>query len=245
MSRKGSSPENFRYWVARNSGNPCKVDGCPYPRHRIGHYCKTHGAAYYNFGHPFGRSIGRTEYATERLEVKEFLTMHSEHPGVVAALQWIDDWMESYVSSDPKLRKMDPPGIDLMRRLKAYGVTPLDVLTTVASLWLYATRYPSKLPDDMRLTYAIGIAVHKLAPAEKKQDWRTGKTRSVLRRGPVVRGVGMRFRDTVGALLINIATSINTRVNAKEKLKLSMAAPFDESTISPTYILNTQARGTT
>lgn len=236
---KRSPSDNWQYWVSRNTGNPCKVDGCPYPRHRIGHYCKAHGALNNRFGHPLGRTIHRMEYEMETLEVKEFLTMHSEHPGVLAALQWIDDWMESYVSSDPRLRKQDPPGIDLMRRMKAYGVTPLDVLTTVASLWLYSTRRPSKLPDDIRLTYAIGIALHKLVPAEKLTDWRTGKTRHASRKTPVVRGVGLRIRDTVGALLINIATSINTRVNVKEKLKLTMAAPFDESTISQTYILNT------
>lgn len=210
-----------------NAGRQCSHPSCHQPRFRIGAYCEHHSRLVKEYGHPDGRYVSPKEYQHEAHEVAEFLKQNLTHAGVVAALSWIDEWQNMTISSDPDERAKQPAGIDVMNRLRIHGVTPLDVLTEATSLWLYSYRFPSKLMDDKRLTYALSRALYNKAPAPKRELWKSGRIVRQRMLVPERNGIGGRIRDTLGLLILNIISTIHARQAAKESIKASFCAPFD------------------
>lgn len=191
------------------------------------------------YGHPDGRLIRPKEYESESHEIAEFLKQHSNHAGVVAALSWIDQWQHMSISDDPNEACKQPAGIDTMNRLRAHGVAPLEILTEAAALWLYSYRFPAKLMDDKRLTYAISRAIYNKAPAHKRQSWTSANVFRQRMSADEKNGIGGRIRDTLGLLILNIISTIHARQAAKESIKASFCAPFDAPERGDTPITRT------
>lgn len=247
-------PIPFSRSLAKNNGKVCDVPGCGNPRDRIGRWCKHHANKVYNYGHPLGRIVWPTEYAQEKAEVKAFVDQHMSHPGVQAALVWLQDWLDALLPDDPILAKQAPPCIDVFQRLKAHGVTPADILIEATALYHYSMRYPGRLPDDGRLSVAISRAVIKLAPQRIKHYWRSGQDRYEKIKPSDLKTLGKRMRDTIGLLMANVSNAINQVHNAKANLRLALGAPFTgdyaptpetskATNVSPTYLFNQPASG--
>ncbi len=67
-------------------------------------------------------------------------------------------------------------------RLQKGGVIARAILIEAAALWLYSKRRDSRVPDDERLTYAIGTAVLHLAPRNSRTAWVTGRPSAGVRK---------------------------------------------------------------
>lgn len=227
-------PKYFTDGLRRNAGKPCNHPSCSKPRYRISSWCHAHTEAVTKHGHPDGVFIHPNQYATEHHEIAEFIKANLSHPGIVSALQWIDEWQRMTICDDPIERAKQPNGIDAMNRLRAKDITPQQILTEVAAIWLYSYRSPNRLPDDKRLTYAISRAVYNLAPAHKRTSWNTGKVARQRINAGELKGIGGRIRDTIGLLVMNIISTLQARESAKEKIKASFMAPFE---LSPAYLL--------
>jgi hypothetical protein len=210
----------------RNRGKQCSHPECYEVRDGVSKWCRYHYRKTRTYGHPDGFHFYKKYYTYERHEASKFLEAHSDHPGVTAALAWINEWMNMTISSDPQEAKTQPPGIDTMARLRASGVTPMGVLVEVAGLWTYSAKYKSKLPDDRRLTVALSRAVYYLAKAHKRQSWTTGELKSQFPNASERDGIGMRIRNTLGVLLNNIVTGIGSQYQAKAEVRATLAEPF-------------------
>ena len=109
----------------------------------------------------------------EREQVERFLAKHSSHEGLVTSLQWIQRWMDAAT-----LRTEDVPAARELQQAAQYGITPLQMLTEAAALFLYSENRPQRLPDDDRLTWPIGARVLTMGPRERRFGRLHGKPAS-------------------------------------------------------------------
>jgi hypothetical protein len=211
-------------YAAANVRRPCRLSGCSFGRVAFSPFCRSHAARVERYGHPEGRPIDPKEYAFERQSVEKLLATHSEHEGVKSAVQWLQRWL------DAAQRGEDVPGGRDFARLAAHGVLPLSILVESAALFLLAHWSPRRLPDDDRLTFAIGVRALCLAPRERRYGTLNGKSRYFSRSiGKVARReVGRRIRLNLGPLLVNVSENIDAEREQAKQFTLSLRAPFNQ-----------------
>ena len=214
---------SFRAKAAHNRGLPCRVQSCLVGRASISPYCDRHAKAVERYGHPLGRAVHpKRDYGVERELVSAFLAKHSSHPGVASAHHWLRRWL------DEANLGQEVPGRSELQRLHAHMVSPLAILTEAASLFLLSHWRPRVLPDDERLTFAIGVRVLSLAPRTKRAGRLRGKPRLYCKAIGKVdrREVGRRIRLNLAALLANIAAAITQEEGAQRAMEASLRQPF-------------------
>jgi hypothetical protein len=117
-----------------------------------------------------------------------------------------------------------------MKRLADAGITPKQVLTEAASLYLLARWSPRVLPDDERLTYQIGLRVLRLAHDEKRYSGigEDGKARYHYRPpGKTLRReVGQRIRLNLAPLFVGISEEIDRQREREQAFRMSLSKPF-------------------
>jgi hypothetical protein len=162
------------------------------------------------------------EYACEAEEVRAFIDRHIDHKGVQAAITWLDGWISDSTVGKPV------PGGNSLRRLNDHGVTGRRCLEAVISLWLYAYRRPGTIPHDVRLDFALALAVLRLAPEEKKVHWING---AMKQHGKHIgfrarKDVGVYIRQTLYILAKNMVEAINREADRENDLKIALAKEF-------------------
>ena len=165
------------------------------------------------------------DYGIERQIVSSFLTDQQGHPAVRCALDWLDGWLVSASSGADSL-----PASSQMVRLARHGVTPFDILAEASALFLLSRWSPRRLPDDVRLDYAIGNRILGLAPLEKRfGGLRGGKPRTYYPAiGQVtIRTVGQRIRRHLAPLFANLAAAVEAQEQAKKHQYTALATPFN------------------
>lgn len=206
---------------------PCAVPGCSKNRLGVAQYCHAHAGRLYTYGHPQGIPIPRDIYADELREVRELFTSNKDHPGLISVVHWIESWVEAASNHEAPAGNAIFGRIHVKRIHGREGLTALDILTEIAAIWVFATRYPQRLPDDQRLTFALSRNVARLATLEKVQY---GNTKSKTTKNPTVaelRGVGLRIRQTLGLFLINVVESLKRKAEKAQDFKDSLSIPFE------------------
>lgn len=224
--------------IRRNTGRLCSAPGCHMSRTRVSSYCAPHNAATHWYGHPQGKHIDPKLWATELAEASRFIEAHITHRGITQAVAWFDEWLSAAQEASSKGGNLDAPVVAAqdMARLADMGIQPLQLLKTVAGLWLFAQRNPHTLQDDNRLTVALSLAVLKLAPRYYRIDHQ-GKRNPTRYTAEARKLIGKRVRDTIGLLIRNIIATIETLPNEKEVFKNNQNLPFE---LSPSLVLSEQ-----
>lgn len=149
--------------VAANVLKACDAPRCNQPRHKLQAWCKDHHAKARAYGHPDARPLRPKEWARQRKEVSALLALNPEHPGLLAVLQYLKDWM-----ADGAANEHTKKGGRELARLARHGVTPSAVLTEVLAFWLWVNDHPQALPDDKARDFACSRAVFNLAPRDRR-----------------------------------------------------------------------------
>jgi hypothetical protein len=128
------------------------------------------------------------------------------------------------------LRTEDVPAARELQQAAQYGITPLQMLTEAAALFPYSENRPQRLPDDDRLTWAIGARVLTMGPRERRFGRLHGKPRYYSRGiGKVARReAGKRIRMTLAPLLVNVVQGIHGEREAQQREALSLHKPFTD-----------------
>jgi hypothetical protein len=221
--------------IASNSSRPCRHGGCSGRRKALSPYCRLHAVRVERYGHPDGKPINPKEYAVERARVADFLERHASHEGLINALKWLQKWLDAARRADAAtLGSENVPGARELRQVAEHGVTPLQLLTEAAALFMYS-QHQRGLPDDDRLTWAIGVRVLTMAPRERRYGMLHGKPRYWSRSvGKVARReVGRRIRTTLAPLLVNIVQGIEAERSEKQREALSLHKPFVSTVALP------------
>jgi hypothetical protein len=159
----------------------------------------------------------------ERHEVEAFVDKYLHHPGILLGLEWLRGCLDDAANGVAL-----PHGLQ-WARLQKGGVTARAILVEAAALWLYSNRRDSRLPDDERLTYAIGTAVLHLAPRNSRTAWVNGRPSKRYARvsGKMRRDFGQWLRDELGILFLRMSHSIQMREQQAHDRRKTLGAPFD------------------
>lgn len=211
---------NFDIYGTRRTAT-CAL-GCNLHRHRVSGYCRRHTAANYQYGHPNGRRITPQEYDGVSCEVIAFLDENVDHPAVRASVVWLEQWQDAAWSNGPQTVAAKP-----MQRLKEHGVIGLDILKAAASIWVYSQRNHKQLPDDNRLTYAISLAVLRLAPRDRITS-PGAKQRTQYRRhtGCVRRQLGAHLRRHLAVFVVNLVDGLDRKEIERRQALSALHRPF-------------------
>jgi hypothetical protein len=123
-----------------------------------------------------------------------------------------------------------------LARLKSAEVTPREALEVAMAVWLLSLEQPAVLPDDLRLTKALGNAVLRIAKLRKIEVWVNGERRITSRRPPpgeAVTLLGTRLRENFGLLAFALERLIasdrhvrNTELSKRKALARSYQVPI-------------------
>lgn len=149
--------------VAANVLKSCDAPGCNQPRHHLQAWCKDHHVKARAYGHPHAGPLKPKKWAQQRKEVSALLALNPEHPGLLAVLQYLKDWM-----ADGAANEFTRKGGRELARLARHGVTPSTVLTEVLAFWLWVNDNPMALPSDKARDFACSRAVFALAPRDRR-----------------------------------------------------------------------------
>lgn len=217
---------SFKENAERNRRLPCRVPGCATGRAALSPLCALHAQRACRYGSPHGRSIRSKEYLGERKQAEAFIEKHSKHPAIVAAEQFLADWLQAAAQGDRV------PGAADFARLAAHGVMPRRILVEVIAVYLLSRSRPSTLPDDARLTFAIGNRVLLLAPLERRFGTLKGHGRYYSRgiTKTARRAVGDRLRTTLAALLGNVEAALIAEHVRSQEFVARVRQPFTSGT---------------
>ena len=203
-----------------NSREQCSAIGCHNHRHAVSKYCSKHYHANSLNGHPNGRRLSRkTDYGYEHLLAKSFIEEHLNHVGIGQALSFITNWLTNDTNPLSHLES---------KRLSSNGVTALDVLIESTAVFLMARLQPHLIPSSETLTLAIANAVLHLTPLESYYLWTNGiKTKDYYRvSAKTRRAIGKLLTDNLRLLHVNISSTIEGQLQAKEEFKMNYLKPF-------------------
>ncbi|HEX2542484.1 MAG TPA: hypothetical protein VHM00_15540 [Caldimonas sp.] len=160
--------------------------------------------------------------------MKELLSTQPGHPGLVAALQYLEKLLRDAEASDGAFK-----GAIELGRLARSGVTPLEVFIELASCFCYIKDHPACLPadDGTAPRYAMARAVIGLAPRPRKTSSgslsrTTSTTYSAKPMGPDIRAVGEMLTRTLNPVLIQVYLAIEAREANKAAVVADMRMPF-------------------
>jgi hypothetical protein len=132
------------------------------------------------------------------------------NPALTAALEITRDLITpGQQPTAPKPLRLNPRYLLHRELQRLQDVEPQAALAAVVGIWLYSFHMPRQLPDDRRLTYAIGHAVLRLRPltiTRSRYDHATGKVQNVHRppAGLAVGLLGRRSRTELAPFLANL-----------------------------------------
>jgi len=122
----------------------------------VSSYCSKHKTAQRNHGHPLARAIFAREYRSYRKRVGEFIDKHKDtHVGLQETLKELNGWLTKASTSHL-------PKDELIARLSDYGITGENILKETAAIYAYSRENEMSLPDDKRLSFALGRCVLRL-----------------------------------------------------------------------------------
>jgi hypothetical protein len=199
-----AKPGSIAYRKEVNSGQVCRVPGCGAHRKGLELFCAAHRSAGRLYGHPSARAISPKEYAGYVEEARSILERNvGSHPWVAPSLTYIRSTLEKAAKGD------SVPAARELAWLHANGVTPMQVLSTLAGFHAWA--YSRPFPNDRAQGFAVSRAILALAPRPRQQVT-TGKTKgtstSVPPRISALSSLGPRFMKDLGPVVMKVLATI-------------------------------------
>lgn len=208
-----------------NEQRTCMASGCSETREGLNNYCKAHTRTYNRYGHYKARPIRATEYLPYRKPIKELFTANSTHPGLIAALHWVSNWLQQATADEQTFK-----GANELARIVRNGATAEDVLIEVCAVYCYVMDRPRSLPDSKSEAIAMSRAVFALAPRPRRYTHESlaKKTNGYPLRARFsgLNTVGTQLRDVLAFLLANVHQSIATRDQQEADTLKALRAPL-------------------
>jgi hypothetical protein len=190
----------------------CEVPRCGHPAKPFSRYCPAHDARNTNTGHPEGTNVLVGEYKTLFLLAQDFVSHHHDHPGLKAALEWLGRLVSE--ARDPGTIHARSSAADRLgrwlSRLRAEGVTPADMLATIAALYALREWSPRRFLSDRHFNHQLAIRVLRLAPAPYREAWSNGRAKKVHDRitSPTRDLLSTRINTTLGPLVLRMGKEV-------------------------------------
>jgi len=195
-------------------------------------HCSDHGRRLTYFGSTSGRAIQKQEIAPYVKLARQAIKKLGASQAVVAAL----DTMRTLLNPGeepamPRPLRMNERWLLWRELLRLHNVTPHEALAATAGVWMYAIRNPRDLPDDARLTYALGRAVLKLRAFEVVgSHWNDAlqreETKYRVLPGLASGLLGRRIRKSLGVFYLSLARFIDQQHEAALQRAAALRTPL-------------------
>ena len=217
-----------------NPHRHCSAPGCTRHRRRSSRYCRTHERRARLYGHPQGGQIDRKMLHSYRQQMADFLDTHADTPQVKAAVALLDDMLNYGLPKElPAWRHAQHSQSDVVSRirdLRDQGVTGRELLEIVGGVWLLAHDEPRTLPDDIRLTYRLGLEVMKSRTLPKRlhnSPTAGGMLSRTSHPGSLPRkAIGGFVRRRLGVFFMRVIEALDAEDRYALKQAQTLAAPF-------------------
>ncbi len=236
-----ATPAAIRRHRIINSTRHCFAEGCTKFRRRSSRHCTIHEKHVRLFGHPFAGRIPETTLEEYRFKFSAFIDRHQDTPQVIAAVQLCADLIQHGLPQElPKWRVKQLLRYrgDVDRRLldlKALHVTGREVLNATGGVWLMSRLDPRILPDDVRLTYRLGLEVLKTRPFPHRLT-ANGNEKVDVPGGLPRKAIGDYLRRHLGVFLTRVVEGLDAEVRHEIEQEKTLATKFDVTTINSTTI---------
>jgi hypothetical protein len=153
-------------------------------------------------GHEKAYPLLKKDYECELEDVKQLLSLNSDHSGFVYALNWCNQFVENCKTGVSQV----PCADEYLGLVMDKGVSGFEVLLEAGALQLLYHRFPNKILSLRHLTTLTGIKILRL------------RKLSATTYGRLHREVGQFIRDGIGVLFLhNIAKSCQRREEFKQQ----------------------------
>ena len=210
--------------IAHNTQGFCNVPECFKHRTGVSAYCLAHRNCNTRYGHPLQKKLLASRHAAERSQVTEIFNSNPNHPGVLSAVRWVQQWIDAAMRSDPTALARDD-----MHRLVTEGVTARDIVIEAAAQFLFQQANRHKYLNEDSESIALSLAVLHLAPlAKKTKRLPSGEVQEVcvdIKTAPR-RKVGRYIRSHLIHLFLNLQKTIEDNRNAALTTREAFMAPL-------------------
>lgn len=207
---------------AANERHPCSVDDCTNPRIGVSKYCMKHRNHFTLYGHPLQTKLHSSRHAVERQQVTEIFNSNSNHPGILSAIRWIQQWMDDAITG----RAGTVLAAEDLRRLHDNGVTARDIVIEAASFYIFQQWNKHKFLNDAAVDVAMSLAILSLAPLDKRSRAGTPGMVPVRIRAKPRKAVGRWIRSHLIDLFVNLQNTIESNRNAAFTTQEAMRSPL-------------------
>lgn len=245
-----ASPAANRRYRMINSSRHCAAEGCDKFRRRASRYCVLHEKHVRLYGATGAGRIPEATLEEYRFKFSAFIDRHSETPQVRAAVQLCGDLIQHGLPQElPKWRvkQLTRYRGDVDKRLldlKALHVTGREILDAAGGVWLLSRSDPRILPDDVRLTYRLGLEVLKTRPFPHKITTH-GNDRIDVPKGLPRKAIGDYLRRHLGVFFTRVVEGLDAEVQAVIDREKMLATKFDPTPDATTSIVTTNHEGST
>jgi len=158
-------------------------------------FCSKHLKAITVHGHTSGRAIRAHELRPYRRLAADLLKTYRDRQDTSAALRWLQKMLD--------VLPEDEAGVELAR-LKSAGVTPEEMFCAALSIWAFHRDRPRSLPDDARLTFALGRAIVRLRKRRRVFARTSLRMQSFYVSPKAFRYIGLRIREALPVLFLRL-----------------------------------------
>jgi len=205
----------------------CNANGCVQRRSRGSQFCISHMKRQRLHGHPWGRALQPRELNVYRRQAREFLAFHEDYKQISAATALLNEIL-SLGANDHSSKPIERE----LFRLVQGGLGGSEALEVILAVWLYSMTEPNRLPDDQRLTYALGTALLKARPL-KTYVTLTAEGKRTRRyfapSGGPRKELGEIIRSRLGLLFANATAALREEERQRRERVKTLATPFTTS----------------
>lgn len=221
MSKKKTAADAQRRIAVRSQSNlGCAVSSCARTVQGLSRYCRFHDQRNQTYGHPLGTTFRHGQLKPFKREAALFIQKQRGHPGIEAAIQWLDNWIQE--APDPGViharstaRARSNRLLDRMRR---GGVTGEDALAIVAGMYAAREFQPRGFKSDRHWNHQLAVRfIRSVPPPHSVRS--NGESYSLQDRiGVGVRDfMADRLTKAVGPLCLRIARELAADSNLQDQ----------------------------
>jgi hypothetical protein len=219
VNRLERKRQTFRQSTAKNEALFCKYPGCNNHRYGFTGYCDAHRSISRRvlfYGHVNGRRIKRREYPSEFNEVRELITLNTEHPAIAGGIEHVSAWLK--LATSP----LDCTARRIAFRLIDGKVPPEAVLIALIAAWLYWWRRKDSMPnregwnEKRTLPLHLGWCVNGLVKPDGQYISHTD-----------VEALGRMFLERLAGLFVNVARSLERKAEKKRAEEDALSQPIE------------------
>lgn len=214
---------------------PCEVPGCRNFVRHIGRWCALHDRAISRKGH---HSVGRVtvnELRPYRDLAAAFMDQHAEHPGMVAAVDYVERRIAAAV--DPVRRGEGTRHLQPRERMEAFlaharrdAVDPKKIVACGIACEIHAREFPERWPDKSHADVQFAHAVACLAQRRVITGKTAGRDSPTRKPEGFLKEIARQLRDPLIPLYTRAAHHLHqTATRAANPLHGAMSVPFSSS----------------